>query len=315
MIISVILVSYNTQQLTKQVLDTLLKSNCANDLQIIIIDNASKDDSVKMLKTEFPQLQLIENKTNVGFGRANNQALPYIKGDYVLLLNTDAFVEFDTIEKTVSFMQAHPKVGILGAKLVGRDGVLQHSCRYFPTMTNLFLWRTNLAKLFKNVQLVDDMSWDHSSVRYCDWVPGCYYLMQKKMIDQIGMFDPLYFLYYEEVDHCLSAKKAGWEVVYYPNTTVIHIGGESAKSEGAISNVSRQLVSLQIESELLYFRKNHGLLTMLVHLVLNTMLDFLEMIKNILTLKKLARHAPVLQHINLSWKLCVKTKFGTVATR
>ena len=103
------------------------------------------------------------------------------------------------------------------------------------------------------------MDWDHASVRECDWVPGCYYLIRREVIDQVGLFDPRYFLYYEEVDHCKRVKQAGWKVVYYPHTTVVHIGGESAKSVDQLNVDGRQIPTLQIESELLYFRKHHGL--------------------------------------------------------
>lgn len=315
MIISVILVSYNTKNLTKQALEALLKSSCAKDLQIIVIDNASKDESVAMLKTDFPQVQLIENKINVGFGRANNQATPYLKGDFVLLLNTDAFVEVDTIQQTVAFMETHPKTGILGVKLIGRDAALQPSCRYFPTLVNLFIERSNLDSVFTNVKLVDDMSWDHNSNRNCDWVPGCYYLINRKMIEEVGLFDPLYFLYCEEVDHCFAAKQAGWEVTYYAGATVLHIGGESAKSDGSISNPNRQLVSLQIESELLYFRKNHGFLALIGHVSLQNIADSITLTKHLIKLKPLSSYLVPLQHSWLTWQLFIKTKFGQVATR
>jgi len=201
------------------------------------------------------------NTENVGFGRANNQALPNIQGKYVLLLNSDAFVSPDTLEKTIVYMDTIPKCVVLGVKLIGRNSELQPSCRYFPTPWNIFLNSTGLSRFFKNVQMVDDMEWDHASSRQCDWVPGCYYLVRRKVIDQADLFDPRYFLYYEEVDHCFSAKNAGWEIHYYPLTSAIHIGGESAKSEGELTTGGWQIEEMQIESELLYFRKNHGFLS------------------------------------------------------
>src|SRR6185295_15001358 len=112
------------------------------------------------------------------------------------------------------------------------------------------------------------MSWDHASVRLCDWVPGCFYLVRRELIERIGLFDPRYFLYCEEVDHCRAVRKAGWDVVYFPFTQVTHLGGESALSEGALNPTSRQIVPLQIESELLYFRKHHGLSGVLVAVLL-----------------------------------------------
>ena len=186
-------------------------------------------------------------------------AVPSIRGRYVLLLNTDAFVSPDTLFKTLNFMESNPQCGILGVKLVGEDGSLQPSCRFFPTPWNVFLTSTGLDRFFPNTRLVDDMKWDHNKIRECDWVPGCYYFTRKQLVDQIGLFDPRFFLYYEEVDHCRRAHQAGWRVYFYPNTQVVHIGGESAKTDAPLTSAGRQIERLQIESELLYVRKHYGL--------------------------------------------------------
>ena len=257
--VSVVVVNYNTAHLLHEMRDALNRSQGSLTLQTIIIDNASRDDSVQMLRRDFSDAELIFNSLNVGFGRANNQALPLVTGRYVLLLNTDAFVSPDTLTKTVAYMDAHPDAGILGVRLIGRDGVLQPSCRYFPTPLNVFLHRSGLRRFFPRVRMVDDMAWDHASVRECDWVPGCYYLVRRELIAEVGLFDPRYFLYYEEVDHCRTAKRRGWRVVYFSDAEVVHLGGESAKSDGELTAGGRQLSALQVESELLYFRKQHGL--------------------------------------------------------
>ncbi len=313
--ISVILVSYNTIEMTKKALGDLFASVGNLKMEVFIIDNASVDNSAEILRREYPNVTLIENKKNVGFGRANNQALPLTRGRYVLLLNTDAFVRPDTISKTVQYMEAHSKCGILGVKLLGSDGILQPSCRFFPTPWNIFLERSNLKRFFKHTKLVDDMSWDHASVKYCDWVPGCYYLIRKEVIDQVGLFDPRYFLYYEEVDHCLVAKRAGWEVVYFPDTPVVHIGGESAKQEGAISSKSQQIESLQIESELLYFRKNHGLVGVMLHLLLSSLDDFIRFLKDLIKLKPPVKILFNLNRALFVWKMFFHTRMATKSTR
>jgi hypothetical protein len=301
--------------MTKKALGDLFASVGNFKMEVFIIDNASRDNSVEVLRRDYPDITLIENKHNVGFGRANNQALPHISGKYVLLLNTDAFVQPDTLDKTIQYMDTHPECGMLGVKLLGRDGMLQPSCRYFPTAWNIFLERTNLKKFFKQTKLVDDMTWDHASVRSCDWVPGCYALIRKEVIDQVGLFDPRYFLYYEEVDHCFAAKRAGWEVVYFPDTAVVHIGGESAKQEAAISSKSRQIESLQIESELLFFRKNHGLVGVLAHMFLNSLADLILFVKAAIKFK-----APPDIFFNLKralfvWNVFFRTRLATRPTR
>ena len=291
MLISVILVSYNTAQISIEALSSLFASQGDFTLEVFVVDNASKDNSASIIKNAYPNINLIENKINVGFGRANNQALSLVNGDFVLLLNTDAFVGVDTLQKTLEYMQTQPKCGILGVKLLSRDGELQPSCRYFPTPFNIFANRVGLSRLLPNIKLVDDVSWDSTITQECDWVPGCYYLMRKKVIEQQGLFDPIYFLYYEEVDHCFAVKKAGWQVIYFSDASVVHIGGESAKSVGKITTSGRQLNKLQVESELIYFRKNHGLLTCTSHLFLIMLADGVQAIKNLLKLKYISSNA------------------------
>jgi N-acetylglucosaminyl-diphospho-decaprenol L-rhamnosyltransferase len=272
--VSVVAVNYNTAHLLGRMIASL-EQGCGNlKLQVIVVDNASSDNSVEVLRTQHPESELISNAVNVGFARANNQAIPRVRARYVLLLNTDAFVSADTLPKTVGYMDAHPGCGVLGVKLVGEDGSLQPSCRYFPTPWNVFLGSTGLRRFFPRTRLVDDLTWDHASVRKCDWVPGCYYLVRHKVIDSVGLFDPRYFLYCEEVDHCRAVRKAGWDVVYYPFTQVVHIGGGSAGSAGPLDPTSRQIAGLQIESELLYFRKHHGLSGVLVSVLLAMLRDF-----------------------------------------
>ena len=257
---SVVVVSYNTVHLLDQMFAALNAARGKLQLQIIVVDNASRDGSAAFLRTKYPDIELIENSVNVGFGRANNQAISRATGRYILLLNTDAFVAPDTLSKTIEYMDGHLRYGVLGVKLVGPDGSLQPCCRYFPTPWNVFLKSTGLEILSPNTRLVDDMSWGHDSVRECDWVPGCFYLIRRQVIEHVGLFDPIYFVYYEEVDHCRRVRDAGWRVVYFPFTQVVHIGGESAQSAGSLTDSGRQVSALQIESELLYFRKHFGLL-------------------------------------------------------
>lgn len=313
--ISVILVSYNTIGLTRKALNLLFGSLHNLKIEVFVIDNDSKDHSADILRHEYPNIILIENKKNVGFGRANNQALPYINSRYVLLLNTDAFVEPDTIAKTVQYIDDHQQCGILGVKFLGADGGLQPSCRFFPTPWNIFLNRTGLNRVFKHAKMVDDMSWDHASVRECDWVPGCYFLIRKELIDQIGLFDPRYFLYYEEIDLCFAAKKAGWHVTYFPYTSVVHLGGESAKSAGEITSNGKQLEALKIESELLYFRKNHGLATTIADVFLITLANSIQIIKDIVKLRPPQGLLTNFNHTLLVWKSLYFTRMGKQPTR
>jgi N-acetylglucosaminyl-diphospho-decaprenol L-rhamnosyltransferase len=313
--LSVVVVSYNTAHLLKRMFAALDRAKGSLRLQIIVVDNASTDNSVDILEAQYPAVTLIKNSKNVGFGRANNQAISHITGRHTLLLNTDAFVAPETLEKTISFMDSHPRCGIVGVKLVSEDGMLQPSCRYFPTPWNVFLQKTGLARLFPGHRLVDNFSWDHASVRPCDWVPGCFYLVRGKVIEQIGLFDPRFFLYYEEVDHCRAVKTAGWEVIYYPSTEVVHIGGESAKSNSAISKVGRQISPLQIESELLYYRKYFGLSGAIAGVALSTSADLLSALHGLLRRLDLKGASSAFQHISTVMQVFGATGFAAHPTR
>ena len=314
--LSVLIVNYNTAHLLKEMWDALMLSKGDLSLQAVVVDNASRDESVAILRRDYPAACLIVNSENVGFGRANNQALAAsAESRYVMLLNTDAFVAADTLTKTVAYMDAHPDCGILGVRLVGREGELQPSCRYFPTPWNVFLARTGTARFFPKVRMVDDMNWNHATVRECDWVPGCYLLIRRALISEIGLFDPRYFLYYEELDHCFAARRAGWKVVFFPDTEVIHIGGESARSDSALTSAGRQIEVLQIESELLFFRKNHGLGGALMSLLLSTLADLVLAAKHLLKGKGLAGLSTYWRHSVTVWRLFARTRWGTVPTR
>jgi N-acetylglucosaminyl-diphospho-decaprenol L-rhamnosyltransferase len=315
MALDVFVVNYNTSLLLDEMFYSLRNSNYEDVLRYLIVDNASSDDSVQKLRSKFPVALLLTNNKNVGFGRANNQLIDHISGEYVLLLNTDAFVAPDTILKTIEFMKTHPDCGVLGVRLIGRDGELQPSCRYFPTPLNVFLSRTGLSMFFPRVRYIDDMNWDHASVRECDWVPGCYYLIRHEVIDQVGLFDPRYFLYYEEVDHCKRVREAGWKVVYYPHTSVVHVGGESAKSAGELSSSGRQLSALQIESELLYFRKHHGRAGLAMHIMLVALGDALLAIKGILKVRGRDDIYSCWSHAQATWRSLLDTRFGTQSTK
>ena len=313
--VTAIIVNYNTSGLLHPCVNALRDSAAGLRLQTVIVDNASRDDSAAVMRADFADCELRFNTENVGFGRANNQALAQARGRYVLLLNTDAFVAPDTLALTVRYLDQHARCGLLGVRLEGRDGELQPSCRYFPTPWNEFLLTTGLARFFPGTRLIDDMGWDHASVRECDWVPGCYYLVRRSVVDQVGLFDPRFFLYYEEVDHCRAVKAAGWGVVFYPDTTVVHIGGESAKTDAAITGAGRQISALQIESSLLYYRKHHGLAGVFASLALSTLGDAVLVLKWVLRRRTLRGAATFLRHAAETWSLLRRTHWASRPTR
>jgi N-acetylglucosaminyl-diphospho-decaprenol L-rhamnosyltransferase len=312
--VSVVVINYNTKHLLTQMLTALDAGRGQLRLQVIVVDNASRDGSAEILRDEFPNVELIQNAENVGFGRANNQALSTVRGRYVLLVNPDAFVSSDTLPKTVKFMDEHSRCGVLGVKLVGEDGALKSCCCYFPTPWNFALKITRLDRFFPNARLVHDMSWDHASVRACDWVPGCYYTVRREVIETVGLFDPRYFLYCEDVDHCRRVREAGWEVIYYPHTQVVHIGGQSAVTFDGPTDSNREVPALLSESFLLYLRKHHGLTGMLAIAFLTILYDVASAFKQAIQQNaKLALER--LKHARLVFRLLSDTRLASRSTR
>ncbi len=159
------------------------------------------------------------------------------------------------------------------------------------------------------------MQWDHATVRSCDWVPGCYYLIRRSVIDQVGLFDPRYFLYFEEVDHCFATKAAGWEVAYFPDTSVVHLGGESAKSEGQITKGSQQLENMQMESALLYFRKNHGIAGLFGYMFLDFVADLVLLVRRLFKNQRPLDAGDFVARLGKTFKLLKATGFARRATR
>lgn len=313
--VSVIIVNYNTAHLQRPCLDALRAASDGISVQTLIVDNASRDDSVEVLRRDFADCELIVNDVNVGFGRANNQAVERARGRFVLLLNTDAFVPGQALSQSIRFLDGHPTCGNVGGRLVGRDGVLQPSCRYFPTPWNEFLFSTGLARWFPGTRMIDDLSWDHQTARACDWVPGCYYFARKDVLDAAGLFDPRFFLYYEEVNHCRTVKSMGWQVMYDPAVTVVHLGGESARSDAEISIEGRQIPALQIESSLLYFRKYYGRGGAWAALVLSWIGAVVLSAKVLLKGRPWRALRPYWRHAWATWTILRRTSGGLRPTR
>jgi hypothetical protein len=312
---TIVLVNYNTGFLLDRLFATLAAAQGHLRIQTVLVDNVSRDNSLEILRSKYPFVDVIANTANVGFGRANNQALSRMRGRYLLLLNTDAFVSPDTLTKTLDFMERNPTCGILGVKLVGEDRMLQPSCRYFPTPWNVFLAANGLGRYFPWTQKIDDMDWDHLTARACDWVPGCYYLVRKAVLDQVGLFDPRFFLYYEEVDHCRRARQAGWNVTYFADTEVVHIGGESSKSDTALTASGRQIARLQAESELLYFRKHYGLPGLLASIALTACGAVLGLIKTALRPTRPGARSDQREKLASLLSLLTSTHWGSKPTR
>ncbi len=229
--VSIIIVNYNTCNLLRECLSSILQHTHGLDFEIIVIDNASNDGSREMLEKEFPQVVRIYNPRNIGFAAANNQGIKRATGNYILLLNSDTRIIGDAIRATYDFMEKHPRVGIAGCKLLHADGSLQPSCRSFPSVWNIFVESFFLYLLFRNTKLFGRyyMSYfDHQSVCEVEVVMGAFMFIRRTTFDTVGLFDEDYFLYSEETDFCYRAHRAGIKTFFYPHAAIIHLEGGSA---------------------------------------------------------------------------------------
>jgi len=265
--LSIITVSFNTKPLLKQCMESVYQNLDNIEHEIFIVDNNSQDGSPGMVKESFPDVKLIENKENMGFAKANNQALKQAKGEYLLLLNSDTIVLPGTLNIMMDFMDANPKVGGLGAKLVDQDLNLQTSCRHFPTLFTVFSQLFGLSAMFPKSKIFGryDMSyWDHGQIRKVDCVPGTSLLVRKKAMQEVGLLDKNYFMYFEDTDWCYRFARAGWKVVFLPDAKVIHLGGASAAKSNRGPFYDKTLTKEFFNSLFYYFKKFHGCFSVLI---------------------------------------------------
>jgi GT2 family glycosyltransferase len=313
--LSVILVNYNTAHLLERCLGKLREASRGLAVRVVIVDNASRDGSATVIRETFPDCILVANETNVGFGRANNQALALCPGPHVLLLNVDAFVYADALTKCLRHMAANPRCGVLGARLLNPDGQGFYTGRTFPHPWRDFLIQTGLRREPAQVMLPLDTRPPSGDSWHCDWVVGCFYMVRREVLEQVGLFDDRYFLYFEEVDHCRAVWDAGWTVECLAGAHVIHIGGASAESEGELTASGRQISELQIESELLYFRKHNGLAGLLWTVMLRLTVNAVQALKWILKGRPLAGLGVIWRNVTTVCRLALQTRLGARATR
>jgi GT2 family glycosyltransferase len=260
---SIIIVSFNTRELLRECLESVIRESANLSVEILVVDNNSLDGSPQMVEEEFPQVRLLRSEINLGFGSANNLALAYARGRYVVLLNSDAFFQSAALEVAIRHMDETPECGLAGGRLIGRDGSWQPSARSFHSITRDFIVLTGLAARFPKSKFFGqfDRTWaDQRQAATVDWVPGAFSIIRPAAIEKTGLFDTAFFLYYEEVDLCRRIKQAGYTIWYWPDIVVVHIGGESARQIRTqdISSRSAQVDMWRMRSTLLYYRKYHG---------------------------------------------------------
>ena len=257
--LSIIVVAWNVVGLVDECLSAVRASEDELRKQILFVDNGSTDGTPELVESSYPEVTLIRAGSNLGFIRANNLAYPQASGRYVLMLNSDAFVGPHTFERTVAFMDENPSYGVLGCRLVGRDGTPQPSARNFPTPWRSFVSNLGLDYRFEFMRGIDDVDQDLERVTDCDWVSGCYLLARRSALDELDWFlTDEFFMYNDDNDLCLRLARRGWRTACHPET-VVHIGGGNADQLGNLTAGGRQVDALAVESTYIYYRRNYGL--------------------------------------------------------
>jgi len=265
--LSVVIVNYNVSCFLEQALTSVYKALAHVEGEVYVVDNNSVDNSLEMVRSRFPQVHLIANKDNVGFSRANNQAIRVSAGEYVLLLNPDTVVEADTFEKCIRFMDATPDAGGLGVKMVnGKGEFLPESKRGIPFPAVAFYKLFGLSKLFPKSQRFGTYHLSYLSndeIHSVEVLSGAFMLMRRSVLDQVGLLDEDYFMYGEDIDLSYRILQGGYKNYYFPETRIIHYKGESTKT-GSLNYVHVFYKAMQIFARKHFSQKNARLFNFLI---------------------------------------------------
>ena len=238
--LSVIIVNYNVQYFLEQALLSVRKASSGLAVEVFVVDNNSVDDSVNMVREKFPEVNMIPNKSNPGFAKANNQAIRQAQGEYILLLNPDTVVEEDTFEKCLAFMDEHPEAGGLGVRMIDGSGkFLPESKRGFPDPWVAFCKTFGLSRIFNKSRIFNHYHLGYlpeKETNEVEVLAGAYMWLRKSVLDEIGLLDEAFFMYGEDIDLSYRIIQAGYKNYYLPSATIIHYKGESTK-KGSLNYV------------------------------------------------------------------------------
>ncbi len=256
--ISVIIVNWNVRELLRRCLASVIES-CKKDAgfqtEIIVIDNASSDDSVGTVEQEFPQVRLVRNACNLGFTSANNQGIRLSSGRYLLLLNPDTEVRDSAISVQGQYLDSNPAVAVVGPQLMNADGSVQSSRRRFPTVITAFIESTVLQRYLGGLPVIRRYYFEDKPdnfVQEVDWLVGACLMVRREAIEQVGSLDEDFFMYFEELDLCYRLKKARWKIVYLPEAQVVHYYGQSSEKDLPHRHIYFN------DSKCKFFRKHYG---------------------------------------------------------
>lgn len=301
--LTISIVNWNTKEHLTDCLRSLLESDF-KDFEIFVVDNNSSDGSCEAVRKLFPAVNLISNTDNLGFGKANNQAIKKANGEYILILNPDIIFYKDTLGQMISFMDKNPKTGVLGIKLLEKDGKESQKgyFRKMPSLTQVFLFYTLLENITLKNKFLRNKFWaqdDTGKITEISQIPGACLFSRKDLLQKIGGFDEDFKLFFEDVDLCYRIQKNGFKLIYNPEIKAVHIGAQS------ISKLPYdELAGRFYESMYLFFKKHHTLIgakTAKIVILLNTFTK-LMIFETLFTLSNYKREKRQ-KHIHTLWNL------------
>jgi GT2 family glycosyltransferase len=265
--LTVIIVSYNVSHFLEQCLKSVIKASHALQVEVIVVDNCSEDDSVSMIRNKFPEVNLIVNPDNKGFSKANNQAILISKGEYILLLNPDTVLEENSLTRTLCFMDTHPEAGGLGIRMIDGQGYyLPESKRGLPTPWASFCTMSHLSLFFPHSAFFNRYHAGHldeNKTNKIEVLAGAFMLLRRKILDEIGLLDEDFFMYGEDIDLSYRITKAGYFNYYFPEAWMIHFKGESTR-KSSLNYVRLFYGAMLIFARKHFAGKNERLLSLVI---------------------------------------------------
>jgi hypothetical protein len=260
--ISIVIVSWNGKEYLRQCLESIPSKASRYTIESIVVDNASTDGAPELVETMFPQVRLIRNAENYGFAKANNIGIRESKGRYICLVNSDVVILDDCIDRLHSYMETHAEIGMLGPQILDRNMKIQRSCMGSLTLRDAFYRSIALDTLFPRSKLFGGYLmtyWKHDTIREVDVINGCFWMVRREALQQVGLLDERFFIYAEDKDWCKRYWNAGWKVVYYPEAQAIHYGGASS------SNAPIRFYIEMHRADMQYWGKYHNRLSQLIY--------------------------------------------------
>ena len=300
---AVCIINYNTCDLLRECLRSVMTQNAD---EIVVVDNASTDLSVQIMKAEFPAIPLLVLEKNFGYGAASNRGMDSCHSAYIVLLNADTRMKPGALQALRNYLDDHPQAAIIGPRILNPDGTLQTSCFYFPTPLHIFLYISGLYRLIPRLPILKQRTLQEMRrelARPVPWILGAALVFRRETLEGLGGFDENFFMYFEEVDLCYRLFSQGKQIHFVPEAEIIHVGGGSTTQR-------RTWAHIQFFASLAQFYRKHYSSLMLTEMVFSVKaVAFFKMIGDFLLLQ-MTRDATKQSALEVSLEMHQKLFFG-----